>query len=66
MTYASYARKPRFQAFKDAAGRWRWRLVAGNGEKVATSGESFSSHSNAVRAARLVRALACEAEVEDF
>lgn len=64
MTYASYARKPRFQPFEDAAGRWR--LVAGNGEKVATSGESFASRGNAVRAARLVRALAREAEVEDF
>jgi uncharacterized protein YegP (UPF0339 family) len=43
----------------------RWRLIAGNGEKVAASGESFDSRSNAKRAAETVKATAAEAEVED-
>ena len=46
----------RFQVFKDAGGKWRWRLRAGNGKTIATSGESFASHYNAVRAALNVKA----------
>jgi uncharacterized protein YegP (UPF0339 family) len=48
----------RFEVFKDIAGNWRWRLRGGNGQVVATSGESFASHYNAVRAARNVWATA--------
>lgn len=45
---------PRFVTFEDKAGKWRWRLVADNGRKIATSGESFYSRTNAQRAARNV------------
>lgn len=45
----------RFELFKDVAGYWRWRLKGGNGEIVATSGESFASHYNALRAAKNVK-----------
>jgi uncharacterized protein YegP (UPF0339 family) len=45
----------RFEIFRDRGGRYRWRLVAGNGEKVASSGEAFASRSNAARAARNVK-----------
>jgi uncharacterized protein YegP (UPF0339 family) len=48
----------RFEVFKDIAGNWRWRLRGGNGQIVTTSGESFASHYNAVRAARNVWATA--------
>jgi uncharacterized protein YegP (UPF0339 family) len=48
----------RFQTFQDKADKWRWRLVDGNNRKVATSGESFDSRSNALRAARNVKATA--------
>ena len=44
-----------FVIYKDAAGNWRWRLVASNGQKIASSGESFDSKFNAKRAAELVR-----------
>ena len=47
-----------FEVFQDNAGNWRWHLRAGNGKIVTTSGESFASHYNAVRAARNVWATA--------
>jgi uncharacterized protein YegP (UPF0339 family) len=48
----------KFVIYKDVAGKYRWRLVASNGEKVATSGEAFASQSNAARAARGVKRVA--------
>ena len=33
----------KFVVYKDSGGNWRWRLVASNGQTVASSGESFSS-----------------------
>jgi uncharacterized protein len=42
----------RFEFYSDSAGNYRWRLVASNGRKVATSGESFYSQSNARTAAQ--------------
>ena len=40
----------RFEIYQDRAGKWRWRLIAANGERVAASGQSFASHFNAERA----------------
>jgi uncharacterized protein YegP (UPF0339 family) len=55
---------PKFELFQErTSGPWRWRLVAGNGEKVATSGESFHSRDNAKRAAETVKRLAPAANV---
>jgi uncharacterized protein YegP (UPF0339 family) len=42
----------KFVLFKDKGGKWRWHLIARNGRKTATSGESFSKKGNALRAAR--------------
>lgn len=53
----------KFEVYVDAAKQYRWRLVADNGEKVASSGEAFFSHSNAKRAAETVKALAPTAVV---
>lgn len=44
----------KYEVFRDTAGMWRWRLRSGNGQIVTTSGESFASHYNALRAARNV------------
>jgi uncharacterized protein YegP (UPF0339 family) len=33
--------------FKDAADKWRWSVIASNGKKLCTPGESFSSKSKA-------------------
>lgn len=45
----------RYEVFRDAAGGWRWRLVAKNGEIVAQS-ESYSSKRHAERAVADVKA----------
>lgn len=44
----------KFVIYKDAAGHYRWRLVDSNGEKIASSGESFYSRYNAERAVKNV------------
>ena len=45
----------KFEIYADAGGNYRWRLVASNGQNIASSGESFDSKSNARRAAENVR-----------
>jgi uncharacterized protein YegP (UPF0339 family) len=54
----------RFNIYIDVAGHWRWRLIAGNGEKVAAS-EAYVSHANALRSAKRVKELASTAVVEE-
>ncbi len=54
---------PHFDAYEDLAGKWRWRLVAGDERTVATSGESFDSHWHAMRAAEVVRGAAVAARM---
>lgn len=51
----------KFRTFEDASGKWRWRLIAANGRKIATSGESFYSRADARRAALNVKRLAAVA-----
>lgn len=51
-----------FQIYVDTAGYYRWRLIAGNGEKVSAS-EGYSSKQNAVRSAYRVKELAAIAHV---
>jgi uncharacterized protein YegP (UPF0339 family) len=53
----------KFEIYPDTAGNYRWRLKAANGQKVATSGESFDSRSNAKRAAENVKQNAAGAEI---
>jgi uncharacterized protein YegP (UPF0339 family) len=55
----------KFVIYKDSGSNWRWRLVAGNGQTVASSGESFDSHGNAKRAAENVKSNAGSATIED-
>ncbi|AXG08779.1 DUF1508 domain-containing protein [Haloplanus rubicundus] len=56
---------PTFQVFEDAAGEWRWRFVAANGEIIADGGEGYVSKRNAREAAERVRAAAPDADVLD-
>ena len=55
----------KFVIYADRSGEYRWRLVASNGQTVASSGESFASKSNARRAAESVKASAPDAEIEE-
>jgi hypothetical protein len=56
--------KTKFVIYKDAAGYYRWRLVAGNGEKVAAS-EAYVSKQNAIVSANRVRQIAWDAIIVD-
>jgi uncharacterized protein YegP (UPF0339 family) len=53
----------KFEVYADASGSYRWRLVASNGQTVASSGESFASKANARRAAENVKDNAGKAEI---
>jgi uncharacterized protein YegP (UPF0339 family) len=55
----------KFVIYADGGGNYRWRLVAGNGQTIATSGEAFASKANATRAAENVKAGAGSATIED-
>jgi uncharacterized protein YegP (UPF0339 family) len=52
-----------FELFEDAAGEWRWRLVAPNGNIVADSGEGYASKQGAKRGIRSVKAGAPDAPI---
>ncbi len=55
----------KFVIYADSRGGYRWRLVARNGQTVASSGEAFDSKSNARRAAENVKDNASSATIED-
>lgn len=56
-------RRARIEVYRSRDG-YRWRLIGGNGERIA-SGESHSTKSNARRAARTMQRAAAEAEIGD-
>lgn len=45
-----------FDAYRDAAGEWRWRAWARNGKIIADSGESYKRRGDCLRMADLLRA----------
>jgi uncharacterized protein YegP (UPF0339 family) len=53
----------RFETFEDLEDKWRWRLIAANGRIVASSGETFPSHADALRAAAKIKTMAVDARV---
>jgi uncharacterized protein YegP (UPF0339 family) len=53
----------KFVIYKDAGNEYRWRLVDSNGEKIASSGESFDDKTNAKQAAETVKADAGSATI---
>lgn len=44
-----------FQVYEDAAGEWRWRLVAGNEQVIADSGEGYRDKRDCLHAIELVK-----------
>ena len=44
-----------FQVYEDAAGEWRWRLVAGNDEIIADSGEGYRDKRDCLHGIELVK-----------
>jgi uncharacterized protein len=54
----------KFVIYRDVAGQYRWRLLAGNGEIVAAS-EAYTTKYNALNSARRVKQIAFLAIVAD-
>lgn len=46
-----------FRVYEDAAGEWRWRLVAGNERVIADSGEGYRDKRDCLHAIELVKDL---------
>ena len=44
-----------FQVYEDAAGEWRWRLVAGNDRVIADSGEGYRHRQDCLHGIELVK-----------
>lgn len=55
----------KFELYKDVKGEIRWRLVAPNGEAIATSGEGYKSKDSAKKGIESVKKNAPTAAVED-
>lgn len=53
----------KFVIYKDKGEKYRWRLVAPNGQETAASGQHFASHHDAKRAAEHVKEHAATAEI---
>jgi len=47
-----------YRVYKDAAGGWRWRLVAANGKIVADGAEGYTRRRDCIRAIERTRHLA--------
>ena len=44
-----------FRVYEDAAGEWRWRLVAGNDQVIAESGEGYRDRQDCLHGIGLVK-----------
>jgi uncharacterized protein YegP (UPF0339 family) len=55
----------KFELYKDASDQYRWRLKAGNGEIIATGGESYTTKAGAQNGIDSVKRNASDAEVVD-
>jgi len=56
----------KFEIFKDKSGKFRFRLVASNGEIIAACGEGFDSREKCESTIELVRTCVSESKIFDF
>lgn len=56
---------PKFEIYKDTAGKFRWRLKAPNSEIIA-SGESYESRESCRKGIQSVKANAAKAEIAEI
>jgi uncharacterized protein YegP (UPF0339 family) len=54
----------KFEVYKDASGKFRFRLKAGNGEIIAV-GEAYESKTGALNGIESIKKNAAEAEIVD-
>ncbi len=55
----------KFELYKDAKGEFRWKLVASNGQAVASSGEGYKTKASAMNGIESVKKNAATAPVEE-
>jgi uncharacterized protein YegP (UPF0339 family) len=55
----------KFELYKDTRGDFRWRLVASNGQTIATAGEGYKSKESAKAGIESVKKNAAIAEIEE-
>ncbi len=55
----------KFEMYKDTKGEFRWRLVASNGQTIATSGEGYKAKESAKAGIESVKKNAPTAEIEE-
>jgi uncharacterized protein len=58
--------KTKFELYKDTKGNYRWRLIAQNGEAVASSGEGFTEKRTALNAIKKLKDWSSTLIVIDF
>lgn len=56
---------PKFEIYFDKAGKYRYRLIAANGESVAISEDGYSSKSGCLNGMKSVSVNAIDAEIID-
>jgi uncharacterized protein YegP (UPF0339 family) len=54
-----------FEVYKDKAGEFRWRLKAGNGQNIASSGEGYSEKRGCLAGIESVKRNAPNAKIEE-
>ena len=55
----------KFELYKDAKGEFRWRLVASNGQTIATGGEGYKEKASAKAGIESVKKNAPTAAIEE-
>jgi uncharacterized protein len=55
----------KFELYKDAKSEYRWRLVASNGQTIATGGEGYKTKESAKGGIESVKKNAPEAPIEE-
>ncbi len=55
----------KFEVYKDAKGEFRWRLVASNGQTIATGGEGYKAKASVLNGIESVKKNAPDAVIEE-
>jgi uncharacterized protein YegP (UPF0339 family) len=63
--YGGTSMAGKFELYKDKSGEFRFRLKAGNGEVIATSGESYTTKASALNGIDSIKRNAGEANIDD-
>lgn len=57
---------PKFRVYPDNRSEVRWSLLAGNGNKIADSGEGYKNEADCLKAIELMRRIVPTATVENL